>query len=382
MNTTNVTRRAAWTAVAAVFALNGVLFGMWVSRIPAVQAKLGLSHSALGIVLLFLGAGAVLAFPVTGRFIDRFGAVTVTRIVATSCTLSVLLMGLAPNIYTLALALLIFGAFHGAVDVAMNAWGAEVERDFDRSMMSSFHAMWSLGAGLGAISGALAVWAGLGVITHFTFGAVLFGSLTFVVARIPWESEKSEFSQSVLFALPKGVLILVGLLSMCAAVGEGVVADWGAIYLRDVAGASESWAAIGFGSFSVAMVIVRLLGDALIRKFGPVASARAGGACATSGALLVLLATAPVTGIVGFTLLGIGFAVIVPLAFSRAANDPNIPPGQALASVATLGYGGMLLGPPIIGFVADLTSLRLSFILLFLLSATILLYAGALRRAD
>ena len=144
---------AAWRAVAAMFILNGALFGIWASRIPAIRDRLELSHEALGYGLLFMAAGAVCSFPITGRLTDRFGAVAITRIIAVLYTGSLILLALADGLWGLAVFLFVFGAFHGSMDVAMNAWAAEVEQAYDKPVMSSFHAMWSLGAGLGALSG-------------------------------------------------------------------------------------------------------------------------------------------------------------------------------------------------------------------------------------
>ncbi|MCX8954914.1 MFS transporter, partial [Ruegeria sp. NA] len=199
---------------------------------------------------------------------------------------------------------------------------------------------------------------------------------------VRWTSRRSVRSQSSVFALPSGALILVGFAAMCGALGEGAVADWSAIFLRDVSGAPESVAALGYAVFSVTMVAFRLAGAIVIMRFGPVATARFGGICAALGVFAVVSSVASLPALAGFALMGIGYAVIMPLAFSRAASDPHVPPGQAIASVATLGYGGLLIGPPLIGFLAELFGLRLAFAVLLPLAVLIVLLAGALKRAD
>ncbi|WP_298846741.1 MFS transporter [uncultured Ruegeria sp.] len=372
---------AAWRAVAAMFILNGALFGLWASRIPAVRDRLDLSHEALGYGLLFMAAGAVCSFPVTGRLTDRFGAVAITRIIAVSYTLSLILLALADGFWGLAVSLFIFGAFHGSMDVAMNAWAAEVEQAYEKPVMSSFHAMWSLGAGLGALSGYVAVQMGLSVFAHFLLAGGVVVGLALALSWVSWTSNRTEGAQSSVFAMPSGALILVGLAALCGALGEGAVADWSAIYLRDVTAASESVAALGYAVFSVTMVAFRLAGAVVITRFGPGATARFGGICAALGIFVVVSAATPLPALAGFALMGIGYAVIMPLAFSRAANDPNVPPGQAIASVATLGYGGLLIGPPLIGFLAEFFGLRLAFAVLLPLAVLIVLLAGALKRA-
>ncbi|WP_171092222.1 MULTISPECIES: MFS transporter [unclassified Ruegeria] len=365
-----------------MFILNGALFGIWASRIPAVRDRLGLSHEDLGYGLLFMAAGAVCSFPITGRLTDRFGAVAITRVIAVLYTLSLILLAIAGGFWGLAVFLFIFGAFHGSMDVAMNAWAAEVEQAYDKPVMSSFHAMWSLGAGLGALSGYAAVQMGLNVLMHFLLAGGVVVGLALVLSWVLWTSKRSDRGQGSVFALPSGILVLVGFTALCGALGEGAVADWSAIYLRDITDATESVAALGYAVFSVTMVAFRLAGAFVIARFGPVATARFGGLCAALGVFAVVSATDPLPALAGFALMGVGYAVIMPLAFSRAASDPDVPPGQAIASVATLGYGGLLIGPPLIGFLAELFGLRLAFSVLLPLAVLIIVLAGALRRAD
>ncbi len=370
----------AWRAVAAMFILNGALFGIWASRIPAVRDHLALSHEQLGYGLLFMAAGAVCSFPVTGRLADRFGAVSITRVIAILYTLSLILLAAAGSFWTLAVFLFVFGAFHGSMDVAMNAWAAEVEQAYDKPLMPSFHAMWSLGAGLGALSGYGAVQLSMTVMQHFLIagGVVVVFALT--LSWVRWTSRRAQHSGGKVFALPSGALILVGLSAFCGALGEGAVADWSAIFLRDVTGAPESTAALGYAVFSVAMVVFRLAGGFIITRFGAATSARFGGVFAALGVFCVVSDGDAGLALTGFALMGVGYAVIMPLAFSRAANDPVVPPGQAIASVATLGYGGLLIGPPVIGFLAELMTLRLAFAVLLPLAVVIIVTAGALQR--
>lgn len=357
--------RRARLAVSAAFALNGALLGAWASRVPAVRDRFEMSEGTLGLMLLIMGVGALCSFPLAGRLADRRGAYPVTGAIAAVYLVTIVAIGLAPVPLALALALLAFGACHGAMDVTMNSWAAEVERASGRSIMSSFHAMWSLGAGLGAAGGWLATRAGLPLEAHFALtaiaAAVLFGPLV----RTTWESRRSApeangKAKGPIFALPRGALVLVGVMALSAGLGEGAAADWSAVYLSDVVGTDESQAALGYAIFSVTMVAMRLCVDGLITRFGPVVMARASGLFAVAGAALVVgPATLPLT-LAGYVLMGMGYAAVIPMAFSRAAADPEVPAGQAIASVATLGYGAMLMGPPAIGFLAEMTSLRLS----------------------
>ncbi|MGB7242608.1 MAG: MFS transporter [Sulfitobacter sp.] len=374
-----MTLRTAWVAISAMFILNGALFGIWASRVPAVAALFDLSHGELGVLLLSLAAGAICSFPFAGKAVDGRGAAKVTKVIAVIYPFTLILLPLAPNSIALGVALFLFGAAHGAMDVAMNSWGAEVERHFKSRVMSSFHAMFSFGAGLGALSGYVAVQAGAGLFAHFLTASVLISVATLYFTRIPWTSRTSEKRDRPIFAFPSGPLLLVGLVALCASLGEGAMADWGAVYLREIAVASESTAALGYAVFSIAMVVVRLLGDKITMKTGPVLAARLGGGFAAIGVLSAIFIPSVEAVLFGFSMLGIGYAVIMPLAFSRAANDPDVPPGQAISSVATLGYGGMLLGPPAIGFLASLTDLRTAFGLLAVLAVLIMVVASSLK---
>ncbi|MBO9475081.1 MFS transporter [Shimia sp. R10_1] len=376
----SLTRRRAWGAIAAMFALNGALFGLWASRIPAFKATHDLSHAGLGALLLLLAGGAICAFPLAGRLADHYGAARVTKILAGIKITSLLALALAPNVPTLAVALFVFGAIHGGMDVTMNVWGAEVERWAQRPQMSSYHAMWSLGAGLAAGTGFVAISLGATPLIHYLAVGLPLVILLFALGHIPWTSPVSRDAKDPVFSLPNGPLVLVGLLALGASMGEGAVADWSAVYLVDIGKAPENWAAMGYAIFSATMVIMRLLGDGITRHSSPQLAARVSGLTAALGAALTVLFPTPPMMLTGFVLMGMGYALIFPLAFSRAANDPVVSPGKALASTATFGYGGILLGPPLIGFIASATSLRVSFAVLAALALMIALLGNALKR--
>ena len=369
-----------WRSVAAMFVLNGALFGVWASRIPAVSATFDLTPGSLGLLLLCMATGAIAAFPLAGRASDRLGCSVVTKRVAIAYAIALILIAFSPTTWTLALALFAFGAAHGAMDVAMNAWAAEVERASERPLMSSLHAMFSVGAGIGAASGSAAAALELNFPIHFVLAAVILTSITLSFTTIPWSSTKmlTENHSDSLFVLPRGALFVVGLVAFCASLGEGGMADWSAIFLVSVASVSDAEAAFGYVVFSITMVAMRLIGDRIVAWLGPVTAARVGGSIAAVGSLIaVLLATFPMI-LLGFALMGIGYAVVMPLAFTRAANDKKIPQGAAIASVSTLGYGGMLLGPPLIGFVAEVTSLQAAFLIMSVLACVIAVLAGIL----
>lgn len=371
--------RWARVGVAAAFVLNGVLLGAWASRIPAVMERHALGEASLGVLLLLMGIGALLSFPIAGRLSDRLGAVRVTRGIAFAYLAALALVGFAATTVLLGAALFLFGMAHGAMDVTMNSWATEVEKALGRSVMSSFHAMWSVGAGIGAGSGFAAASLGMALGEHFVLVAILASLGLVPLLFVRWASmRRSGGSVSPILAVPRGALALVGLIALAAGLGEGAMVDWSAVYLRDVIGADEATSTLGFGIFSATMVVMRLCADPVVTRFGPGRVARAGGLTAAIGLALVTVPATLPAALLGCVLMGMGYATLAPLAFSRAAADPSLPPGQAIASVATFGYGAMLLGPPAIGWIADASSLRTAFALLGGLALVIAILASAL----
>lgn len=349
-------------AVAAAFILNGMLLGAWASRIPDVMAHHGLGEAELGGLLLVMGIGALASFPVAGRLSDGLGAIRVTQGIAAAYVGALVLVGFAPSVPLLGVALLLFGAAHGAMDVTMNSWATEVEKDLGRSIMSSFHAMWSVGAGIGAASGYIATSLGASYGLHFLATSLVIAAALLPFLFVDWSSTRHvRESGAPVFAFPRGALVLVGLVALSSGLGEGAMVDWSAVYLRDIVDAGASTATLGFAVFSGTMVAVRLCADPVVTRSGRGRVARAGGLAACLGIALVTGPLAIWATFLGFVLMGVGYATLAPLAFSRAAADPDLPAGQAIASVATFGYGAMLLGPPAIGFVAEASTLRLAF---------------------
>ncbi len=371
-----------WRAVVAAFVLNGLLFGAWASRIPAFKESFELEPSILGALLLALAGGAIVSFPMAGGLSERWGASRLTIWCSWGYAPALALLAVAPTPVTLGLALFVFGAFHGAMDVAMNGWGAKVEGQLGRSTMSIFHAMFSLGAGIGAASGFAAAKLDIGPLWHFAMVAALGGITSIMVmnrAELARPAPQSTSEKAPFLALPSGPLLLVGLIAFSSSMGEGAMADWSAVFLRLATQADEASAALGYAVFSVTMVLTRLVGGVLVERLGSVTTTRVSTSIAFVGLLSAIFGGSFEAALVGFALMGIGYAVVMPLVFSRAASDPNVPAGPAIASVATLGYGGMLLGPPIIGFIAQITGIRLSFLILAALAALAFALASRLK---
>ena len=353
-------------AVSLIFAINGMVFGTWASRIPAIVDFHDLSPGSLGLLIFLAGLSAVIAFSIFGRAADRYGAAFITkRATLLLIPLTLIFIAYANSIWMLVFAVIFFGAIHGGDDVAMNAWAAEVEREYTRPVMSSFHAMWSLGAGIGAGLGSLLAFYEVGFKNHFSLISIIIFVLALSAAFVPFESQKNKKeADSPFISIPKGSLLPVATITFFASLSEGAVADWSAIFLKSVASLNDGNAALGFTVFSVCMFSMRLLGDRISFILGPATAARYSGLVALTGSIILLVSDSFLLLLLGFGLIGLGIAVIIPLAFSRAGNDETISQGTAIASIATLGYGGMLLGPLFLGLIAEITSIKTSFLIL------------------
>ena len=373
---------SGWRAVAAAFIVNGFLLGAWASRVPAFKDQFDMQPGTLGLLLLALAAGAIVSFPFAGVLSERWGADRLTLLCTWAYTPALVLLALSPSVWLLGLSLFLFGAMHGAMDVAMNGWGAQVESRLQKNTLSIFHAMFSLGTGLGAISGFIAASFGLGPLVHFCVVAIIGAGGMFAFLPSggePHATANASEPAKPLMAFPSGPLFLIGLIAFSTSMGEGAMVDWSATFLKEVSLVSEAQATLGFVAFSATMVITRLAGGFITERLGPVATTQISGIIALVGLSLIIGATQLSVTLLGFAFVGVGYAVVMPLVFSRAANDKTMRPGPAIASVATLGYGGLLLGPPIVGFIAQYTNLKVSFGALALLAVLSIVLARNLR---
>jgi MFS family permease len=357
------------TAITVFFALDGFVFAGWVVRIPAIKEQTGASASALGLALLGVSAGAVITMILTGRLCRRYGNHRVTVACAVLLSLSVALPPLTHSALALGLVLLVFGAAYGGINVAFNSAAVDLVAAMRRPIMPSFHAAFSLGGMIGAGLGAL-VAGSLSPTRHLVLLTVV-GLLVTAVAgptllrqkppEAPEQPEPLERERAAEGTRPRrldrrtrGLVLVFGLIAGCTAYGEGARADWGALHLEEDLGASPGAAAIGYSCFALAMTVGRLTGTTLLERLGRTRTVVAGGATAAAGMLLGSLAPALWAALLGYAVTGIGLANLFPVAVERAGALAG-PSGVATAS--TLGYGGMLLGPPAIGFMADWFSL-------------------------
>lgn len=362
--------RRARIAVAITFFFHGFTYASWVPRLAEIQTKLSLSEGTLGLALLMIAIGALFAMPVTGALIARHGSRLLSGISMALLAISVPLIALADGFTTLILAFLYYGVVAGALDVAMNAQGIAVERGYRRPIMSSLHGMFSVGAMAGAGATGLLASASIGIVAQFLGTGLLVLIVAPVVMRgmLPASSDASADGPG--FAWPGRRLWALGVIAFCGLLAEGAMGDWSAVYLDQSLGADVTMAAAAFAVFSFAMAVGRFSGDWIVARIGGGAVVTGGAALAALGLGGTLLIGRPEVAIIGFGLVGAGVSCIFPVALSAATRTPGMPAGAAIASLCTMGYLGFLIGPPVIGGVAELTSLPLALgmvVLLFVL---------------
>lgn len=353
-------------ATRAFFFIGGFGTATWAPLVPLLRERLMVGDDVLGMLLLCIGVGSLLTMPLSGALAMRLGC---RRVVMTAAILYAVILLLVSCVDALSLAMpivLIFGAVMGCIDVVVNIVAVLVEKGIGRRIMSGMHAFWSLGGFAGA--GLYGVWVGLLGLTPFQSTAIAAGLillLTAVYGRylIPYGG-----GGGALLALPRGIIVFVGMTAFIAFLSEGAVMDWGGVYLTTVRGMYLALAGTGYSVFSAAMLMMRFLGDRVVQRIGALLVAVGGALLAFGGILLVMFAPADVLLYVGFFSIGIGSANIVPVFFSLMGRQNVMPVSAAVSAVSTMGYLGILAGPAAIGFVSSLTTLQTAFAMLAALS--------------
>jgi MFS family permease len=373
--------RAFW-GVMFCFLIHGLVVSTWVARIASVKGTLHLRDGALGLALLGTAIGSVTAIPVCGTLVTRYGSRRIARWTSVGFSLALIPLTLAWNAWTLFAALLLYGAMAGSNDVAMNSQAVVTERLLGRPTMSRFHAMFSLGGIVGAAAGALIAGRGVKPGVHLAIGAACFVAISLSFSRfmIEGRNKKEKSARLPVNRIPLALLVLSAI-GFCIFLSEGAIADWTAVYLRQVLGATEGFAPVGYAVFSAAMATFRFLGDAITLRIGRAWTIRLGGAIAASGLLWVVFAHSPYWALVGFAAAGAGFSSIIPLVFAAGGRIPGVNEGAGVATVSGLGYLGFLVGPPAIGFISEMFSLRAGLFLLVVLSAGAAAMVSVVQRA-
>lgn len=356
-------------AVKISFFLNGFIYANWVSRLPRIQELYNADNGTIGIVLLSMSLGAVAAMPFTGWLIIKNGSRRITLFALIAYCAIIPFIPVMLGVVSLIFLYLIMGIITGMLDVAMNAQAVMIEQQYKRPIMTSFHALFSIGMALGAWCGALFAKSGADLLYHFTPVVILSLIAAFWVSRnlIHDKPNKTSSHDGPLFRVPNKALISVGIIAFCCMMGEGAMADWTVNYMENIVMTSKTIAPIALSAFATAMTVGRIFGDWARAKWGDSNLIMMGGIMATSGLALALILPTTATVITGVFLVGLGLSTIVPITYSIAGSTKDLPSGVGLAMVTTVGYSGFLFGPPIIGFIADTSNLRIGLMFVGLL---------------
>ncbi|MGH3771397.1 MAG: MFS transporter [Pseudonocardiaceae bacterium] len=363
----------ARVSVTGTFFLNGAVFGSWYTRLPVIQEHLQLSPGELGIALFGGPVGLLVVQPAVGALAARIGS----RPIVAAAPLylgAVVLPGLAVNTVTLLLAMLLVGVASGVLDTAMNAQGIALERASGSALFSSLHAAFAFGALTGA--GVAAVTASVATLPYLATGALV-GSVL-AAALAPGLLRDRGDPDAPLLARPSRRLAALGVIAFCAMLAEGAVFDWSGVYLRTQVGATARLVPLGLAAFALCMGVGRLAADRVAARAGSTLTARAGGLLAAVGLGVALALASPVAAIVGFAFMGLGLSVVFPLTL-RACAWGDHAAAPSLAAITTAGYGGFLIGPPVIGLLAEATELRSALVLVCLLCAVAAALAAHVR---
>ena len=353
-------------AARAFFFIGGFGTATWAPLVPLLRERLMVGDDVLGMLLLCIGVGSLLTMPLSGALAMRLGC---RCVVMTAAVLFAAILLLVSCVDALSLAVpivLIFGAVMGCIDVVVNIVAVLVEKGIGRRIMSGMHAFWSLGGFVGA--GLYGVWVGLLGLTPFQSTAIAAGLILLLTAVFGRHLIPYGGGGGALLALPRGIIVFVGMTAFIAFLSEGAVMDWGGVYLTTVRGMDLALAGTGYSVFSAAMLTMRFLGDRVVQRIGALLVAVGGALLAFGGILLVMFAPVDALLYVGFFAIGIGSANIVPVFFSLMGRQNVMPVSAAVSAVSTMGYLGILAGPAAIGFVSSLTTLQTAFAMLAALS--------------
>ncbi|MFO3706433.1 MFS transporter [Xanthomonas codiaei] len=342
--------RAQQYATRAAFFIPGFATAIWAVLVPFAKTRTGVEDGVLGLILLCLGAGSLIAMPVSGALAARFGCRSVMIATTAIICVSLPLLALTSNAWLLCGALFVFGAGVGAMDCTMNMQAVAVEREADRAMMSGFHAFFSIGGFLGAAAMTGLLSAQVGPMAASLTGIAAMATIAMVSLK-HWRSEALH-QDGPLLAWPKGIVLFLGILAFVVFLAEGAMLDWSAVFLADVREVKPTMAGLGYVTFALTMTVTRLFGDSVVESLGRIRSIVVGALLASLGFAVLTWVTPWQASLTGYVLLGLGCANIVPALFSLAGKQQRMPESIAITAVTTLGYAGVLAGPALIGFAA------------------------------
>jgi MFS family permease len=362
-------RLALRVAVGAFFFMAGLSFASWASRIPAIQQKLHLSEAALGGVLFAIPAGLMCSLPFTGWVITKIGSrkLLIAAIILYGCLLTGL--GAAQNVYELVACLFFYGFAGNAVNIAVNTQAVATEKLYEKPIMASFHGIWSMAGFTGAGIGIFMIGKNIAPFHHFIFILVLMLAGVIYFSRDLEDDSSRASEEKVVLSIRERLhsmapLLKLGVIAFCSMICEGTMFDWSGVYFRKVILAQNGWIGAGYFAFMCTMALGRFIADRFAGKYGLKRTLQLSGSLTAIGLLISVLFPYLLPAILGFMLVGIGVSSVVPMIYSSAGKTSVMSPGVALTAVSTIGFLGFLFGPPVIGFIAGIATLRASFLLI------------------
>ena len=367
-------------AVGMIFFMHGLCFASWASRIPTIQENLQLSASGLGGILLALPVGFFISLPLAGWLVGIWGSKKVVMSSAVLYSISLLCIGVSSTTFELIFTLLAFGTFANLLNISINTQTVIVERLYAKKLMASFHGMWSLAGFAGAAIGASMIGNSIAPSTHYLFISITFLVVNiFCAHRLIIKDAVAEENRP-LFAMPDKSLIGLGVIAFCSMMAEGAMFDWSGIYFITVVKVDPEFTGLGYTTFMIAMAGMRFLADGISARFGLIKILQLSGTLTTAGLLTAVIAPDLLPALIGFFLIGTGVSSVVPMVYSAAGKSTKLSPGTALTAVSSLGFMGLLIGPPLVGFIAEATSLRISFLCLTAMSVAVVTLASRIPR--
>ena len=380
--TSTLSIRSYRIAISSVFFLSGLTFSSWASRIPDIKSTLHLSDAGLGMVLFALPVGQIISLPVTAWLLSRKGSKGVLIIAALLYSVSLILLSLVSTSAMLAAVLLMFGFFANLLNIAMNTQAVDLESIYGRSIMASFHGLWSLGCFSGAIIGGLFVSQQLPPLPHFTLVFTLASAILLFAHRFLLDHDDKKNKTTGFSFNPGRQILILGLIAFFCMVCEGAMADWSGVYFQKILKASEAFLTAGYIAFTAMMATGRFLADGLVEKYGVKNILRISGVLIATGLAIAIAFPATVTATFGFLLVGLGTSSVVPIAFGLAGKTNTMTASTALATVSSISFLGFLIGPPMIGFIAEGFSLQGSFAVVALLGLGTAFFSGKIKLSN
>ena len=358
-------------AVGILFFLPGLCFASWASRIPTIRHELNLSDSLLGVVLFALPVGSLISLPIAGYLIQKFGSkkVVITALILYGIILS--LIGFSNHVWQLVICLFLFGWLGNTVNISVNTQAVGVEKIYGKTIMASFHGLWSLAGFTGAATGTYMIARNIAPSSHFLIICSTVIICTAIVSNYVLPKDEGNNEKHPLFVKPDKELLSLGMIAFCSMMCEGAMFDWSGIYFQKVVQVKPTLIGAGYACFMSTMAAGRFVADWFSNKFGLKFTLQASGVLIAIGLLIAVFFPYLPTAIAGFLLVGFGVCSVIPMVFSAAGKTTKLSAGLALATVSTIGFLGFLLGPPVIGLLAGLFSLRVSFFLIALMGLSV-----------